>query len=513
MIESIRQSVNFVLPELVLVVAGCVLFLGAAFRSGRHLWGGFALASLFAAGLLAWLYSPMPSADLAASLFRHNALAEFTRWLGLAGGLVLLLASWNQIGDRHAAEYHACLLLIIAGTGLIGSANDLVSLFLALELVSIPTYVLLYLPRFDAQSQEASVKYFLLSVFSSALLLYGFSFLFGSVGSTNLEVLRGALREADAKNLPAPLSIAVVMILAGLGFRITAAPFHFYAPDVYQGAPTACAALLAYIPKVAGFVALLQVLWATLLAGAQDLRLSGLASQTGALIWIVALVSMCLGNLLGLLQDNLKRLLAYSSIAHAGYMLVGLGAGQPAGASIGGIEALLFYLAVYGAMTVGAFAMLAYLSRPGRSIERIDDLAGLGRSHPLAAILMTVFLFSLAGVPPTAGFWGKLYLFFAAWSTQTRLYQILAVLMAINAAIGAWYYLRVVTAMYLRQAVKELEKPPEQPGFVAVVLCAALTILLFIFPRPVWRLAERAATADRPGASEPHVDEAIVVRD
>jgi len=497
-IENIRRAIDFVVPELVLVAAACGLFLGGAFRGGRTLWGGAALVALFCASLLWWLDVPVPPGDLTASLFRNDPLAWLTKGLALAGGVVLVLSSWRQISDRFAAEYHACLLLIVAGASLVGAANDLVSLFLSLELVSIPTYVLLYLPRLDRASQEASAKYFFLSVFSSALLLYGFSFLYGAVGSTNLEVIRAALRESSLSALPATFSIALVMVLAGLGFRITAAPFHFYAPDVYQGAPTVGAALLAYIPKVVGFVALIQVISATLLAATPDLRVSGLPSQAAALIWILALVSMFVGNLLGLLQDNLKRLLAYSSIAHAGYMLVGLGAGQQPGVSFGGLEAMLFYLIAYGAMTVGAFAVLALLSTTERPVERIDDLAGLGRSHPLTALLRTVFLFSLTGLPPTAGFWGKLYLFFAAWSTQSRLYQILAVVMAINAAIGAWYYLKIVAAMYLRQAVKELPDTDDRPGLIAVTLCAALTLLLFLLPQPARQLAAKAAAPPRP---------------
>jgi NADH-quinone oxidoreductase subunit N len=494
-LESIREAVNYVVPELVLVAAACVLFLLAAFRGGRHVAGGVA-ALAFLIALPLWFFDEPTARSFAGGLFRHDQLAWFTKGLGILGGLALVCMSWNQIGERLAAEYHACLLVVMAGTGLVGAASDLVSLFLALEMVSIPTYVLLYLPRFNRQAQEASTKYFLLSVFSSALLLYGFSFLYGTFGTTNLDSLRTAFQQADAAALPATLSVALVMILAGLGFRIAAAPFHFYAPDVYQGTATIGAALLAYVPKVVGFVALIQMLITMLWERGLDLRIGALGLQAGGLIWILAIASMCVGNLLGLLQNNLRRLLAYSSIAHAGYMLAGLGAGAPAGATPTGMESVLFYLAVYGAMTIGAFTIITYLSRPERPIETIDDLAGLGRSHPLPALLMTVFLFSLTGLPPTAGFWAKLHIFFAAWGTHTQLYRILAIAMALNAALGAWYYLKIVSAMYLRQSVKELDQPTDRAGFTGIVLCGVLTLLLFFFPGMLWKSVHKVVSKE-----------------
>ncbi len=504
--QSLVDAIQLVLPEVLLIAAACVLFLAAAFRASRGLGGGLALLALAAAAVVWWLsrdalverttgeqlLSSGEKVNLFVSLFRQDALTWFVKGVALAAGVVLVLLSWNQIGDRLAAEYHACLLLIVAGLGLIAAANDLVSLFLALELVSIPTYVLLYLPRYDAPSQEAATKYFLLSIFSSAVLLYGFSYLYGCVGSTNLEVLRATVKQAEVAQLPETLVIALVMVVAGLGFRVTAVPFHFYAPDVFQGAPVAGAALLSYLPKVAGFTALFLLIPAFVPLRDVAQRAVPLAEQATLLIALLAAVSMFLGNFLGLLQNNLKRLLAYSSVAHAGYMLIGLGAGRPANASINGPEALFFYLAVYGAMTLGAFAVLAYLNRPERPVETVDDLAGLGRSHPLIALLMATFMFSLTGLPPTAGFWGKLNLFFAAWAEGSLLFRYLAVFLAINAAIGGWYYLRIVGVMYLRQPIKPLGKSRDVPGLAAILLCGLLTIGIFIAPKYLWRAVERA---------------------
>src|SRR5262249_10414826 len=268
-----------------------------------------------------------------------------------------------------------CLLLVVAGTGLTGMANELVVLFLSLELVSIPTYVLLYLARYDLAAQEAALKYFLLSIFSSALLLFGFSYLYGLAGTTNLAALTATLGEATPSALPALALVALVMVVAGLGFRITAVPFHFYAPDVYQGTTTGLAALLSLVPKVVGFVALLRVLGFVHLEGLlsnpvpeASLAISGpvLNAQLPNPLWILPAVSMTLGNILALLQDDLKRLLAYSSVAHAGYMLMGLAAAAvrhdpESPTASAGIDAVLFYLVAYGGMTVGAFAVLACL--------------------------------------------------------------------------------------------------------------------------------------------------------
>jgi NADH-quinone oxidoreductase subunit N len=415
---------------------------------------------------------------------------------------VLVLFSWHEVPERHAAEYQACLLIIVAGTSMAGMANELVTLFLALELTSIPTYVLLYLARHDEPAQEAAMKYFLLSVFSSALLLFGLSYLYGIGGTTNIPGLAQSLASVRGGALPAAALIALVMVVAGLGFRIAAVPFHFYAPDVYQGTSTGAAALLAFIPKVAGFVALVRVLGFAPQASLLDSLLQRdvvpgllLGPQVSTLFWILAAVTMTLGSVLALLQDNLKRLLAYSSVAHAGYMLIGLavapylrGSDAP-----GGVEAMLYYLAAYGAMTIGAFAVISYLNTPERPVETVDDLAGLSRSRPVVALLMLVFLFSLIGIPATGGFAGKFLLFWGAMSVrvvptdpstveQARLFRILALIGVLNAAIGAWYYLRIVAVMYLRNPLRPLEGRRGWATRAAMTACAVLTIALGVPP-------------------------------
>lgn len=504
-VEAITGSIKLALPEAVLILSACLLFLVGPFvpvraSGGRHqsrnLWGGWAALTLLLA-LVVWLLAAdVQVSNLAASAFRQDLMASFVRGLGLAAGGVLLLLSWDQFRDEVAAECHACLLLILAGVLLVGAANDLVTLFLALELVSIPTYILLYLVRQDVAAQEATVKYFLLSIFSSALFLYGLSFFFGSIGTTNLEIIQITLRGAKPIALPSTLVIAVLMVLAGLGFRITAVPFHFYAPDVFQGTQTTMAALLAFVPKLAGFIALLRLLGPCLPAETLAGPAGSVAGATTVLLWVVAILTMFLGNFLALLQDNLKRLLAYSSVAHAGYMLVGLATVRTGGETTNalGAQSLLFYLAAYGAMTLGAFALIIHLDRPGNRVETVDDLAGLGQNSPGAALLMALFMFSLTGLPPTAGFWGKLYIFIAAWSEGSPAFRLLALLMAINAAIGGWYYLRVVGVMYLRPATRPAQLTTLTPGWGSVLICAFATAGLFIAPDLLWRLIAPVTT-------------------
>lgn len=531
-VNALAHTFTLVVPEAVLVLTACLLFVGGLFRSDRRLWAEVALAGL----ALAWLAlangprpggSPTQAEIYAAPLFL-DPLAWLVKAIALTFGILLVLVSWNEVPDGPSADYYACLLIVTAGLCLTGSANELVTLFLALELIGIPTYVLLYLPRGGNAAREAATKYFLLSVFSSAFLLFGFSYLYGLAGTTNVPALVNALNQGEAdvagmlRILPvddaatrsallhsaAPWRglalVALVMIVAGLGFKITAVPFHFYAPDVYQGAPTAGAALLAFVPKAAGFVALIRLLgfvW----AGKTD---SGAAfgPQMPGLLWILAVVTMSLGNVLALLQSNIKRLLAYSSVAHAGYMLIGLAVAHDFELSEpavfagmvpvpGGIEAILFYLVGYGAMTIGAFAVLAYLSTSERPVEMEDDLAGLGTSHPGVAALLAVFLFSLIGVPLTAGFVGKALLFLGPLTVtgeHTLLFRWLVLIGAVNAAIGGWYYLRILAKMYLHLPIKPLEKPRPGPVLAAVWLCAALTLFLGIYPQPMVQAVREA---------------------
>jgi NADH-quinone oxidoreductase subunit N len=371
----------------------------------------------------------------------------------------------------------------------------LVALFVSLELVSIPTYILLYLSRDDTAALEATAKYFLLSIFSSAFVLYGLSIFFGSAGSTNFAWLAHSLAEPTGMVSVGMLQIAVAMVVAGLGFRITAVPFHFYAPDVFQGTSTPMAGLLAVLPKIVGFAALLRLVWSILLTTEVNRAFAALAIPAPEALAVLAIVTMTVGNVLALLQSDLRRLLAYSSVAHAGYMLVGLAVLPGASADFNGAQAVLFYLLIYSTMTLGVFGTLLLLKKNGRPIETVNDVDGIGATSPLLALVFAVFLFSLTGLPPTGGFWGKFNLFLAAWSTGTTTMRLLALGLAINAAIAGWYYLRLVRRAYLHPQTEAVtfETSKSLALTAAVGLCAVLILGLFFFPNPLWQLLAQAS--------------------
>jgi len=492
-LDLLSGALPLVLPEVVLLATVCVIFFSAPFLVSergeapaglRHRWGWLSVVALVLAGLVGWNATAQPHTT---GPFVADGLTLFIRGLTLATGLLLVLIHWNQADDSRSAESHACLLAILAGVNLVAAANDLVGMFIALELISIPTYLFLLLPRRDAPSQEATLKYFLLSIFSSAIVLFGMSYLYGATGTTNLMAIHQAF--AAGSNLPhnALVAVATVMLIAGLGFRLTAVPFHFYAPDVFQGASPSAAAMLSFVPKVAGFVALLRLMIPST-AGAAGLNSWLMAPAASSVLWWLAVATMFVGNLMALMQTDVRRLLAFSSVSHAGYMMVGLVVGLQGSQSGRGIEALLFYLAVYGVMTLGAFAVLVAAARSNRRIESLDDLSGLSRTKPALAFVLSIFLFSLSGLPPTAGFLGKFNLFLAAWSQGSESSRLLAGLMAVNAALGAWYYLRMIGVMYLRDPIDRSEdlRPLEAPSLVAAGLCTLGTLGLFILPGPLW---------------------------
>jgi NADH-quinone oxidoreductase subunit N len=417
----------------------------------------------------------------------------------LLSGLILLALAHDQVDDARAAEFFGSILLIEAGAMIVAASNELVFLFVGLELVSMPTYLLLYLSRRNAGTQEAATKYFFLSIFSSGLLLYGLAFLYGLTGVTNLKALAYLVHHVPQVPQPQLALIAIVFVMAGLGFRAAAVPFHFYAPDVYQGSPTVVAALLSWIPKAIGYMAILRALTAVFVSGGDA---GALGHKAVILAWLIAAITMTLGNTVALQQDNLKRLLAYSSIAHAGYLMIGVAVAFASVPGLGGLylgaEGILFYLVAYALMTLGAFGVIIALSTPERPIETVDDLAGLGQTHPKTALAMVLCLFSLAGIPPLAGFYGKFQIFAAAFSASgndAKLLQWLAVIGVLNSAVGAYYYLRVVVIMYLRPATTPIASRMAWPTVLAVGACAVLSLLVGLYPPPVSRATHAAAEA------------------
>jgi NADH-quinone oxidoreductase subunit N len=500
-LQSVIDAAWTIAPELVMVgVATLLVLLGSYLPMGtaseRHAAARLcATISALALGVpLVWLVgwgSTSVPAQLANAAFIRDPLASIVQPASLAAGLVLLVLIRQRLNEKYPAEHLACLLFIIAGLNLVASANDLIALFVSLELVSIPTYILLYLSRPDAKAMEATVKYFLLSVFSSAFLLYGMSFLLGAGGSTNLAVLSASLRQPSGMVSVGMLQVALVLIVAGLGFRIASVPFHFYAPDVFQGTTMPAAALLAVVPKIAGFVALLRLVWSVMLGTQLDPSFASLGIYGSAVLAGLALLTMTVGNVLALLQTSIRRLLAYSSVAHAGYMLVGLAVRGGNLVPTNGEQAVVFYLLVYSIMTLGAFGVLLMLRKQDRSIDAVSDVDGLGTTHPFAAMLLAVFMFGLTGLPPTAGFWGKFNLFLVAWSSGSLPMKLLAVGLAVNAAIAAWYYLRLIKNAYLNAPANDVSAVPgnQAPAlYGAMSLCAVAALGLFFFPNALWSL-------------------------
>ena len=418
-----------------------------------------------------------------------DGFSHALRWAVLAVGLLLVMLSARSARPNLTPEYLGSLLLIVAGLMLVSVAGDLVLVFVGLELVSIPTYVMLYLGRGGPATQEAATKYFFLSLLSSGLLLYGFSFLYGVGGSTRLDAIHAALEAASttAPRLATFAKLGLVLLLAGLGFRITLVPFHFYAPDVYQGTSHPNAGMLAVVPKIAGLAALVRIVAVSMTGddpGRPDAFLKELSGVAWHLTFALSLVTMTLGNLAALWQQNIRRLLAYSSVAHAGYLLIGLAVGfavngGAAGATtVDGVGSTLFYLLVYALATLGAFAALAYLGDADRQVENVDDLAGLGRAHPWVAAAISVFMFSLTGLPPFAGFWGKFALLTGALGIRNAdgnmsgWFLGLSIAAVLNAAISAGYYLRVVSVMYFRPSVTVPAARGGAGPALATVICA-----------------------------------------
>ena len=519
------ETFRLLAPEIILVAAALVAYLAGAFAGFRH---GWILA--VAAIVTALVVAGRQPIDAVSSVVCIDGFASFVRWLVLVtGGLLVLVQSGDsRLGVRRptgTCEEAGTFLLLLAGLSLVACASDLVLLFVALELVSIPTYVLLGLARQTARGQEATLKYFFLSLVASAFFLYAIVCLYGIGGSTKLVDVAAALQSPPGPGravATAMIPIAIGMAMAGAAFRLAAVPMHFYAPDVYEGTSSPMAALLSTLPKVAGVVVLARVL---AIAGGSG---TGTAAEWSGLFWqmtaVLAAVTMTVGNVMALLQSNLRRLLACSSIAHAGYMLVGIAvaaATDPGeiGGWIGldGLSAVLFYLATYAFATVGVFAAITYLGHrwpvwtadtprpPREEVSTVADLDGLSGTNPVAAFAVAVFLLSLAGIPPLPGFWGKLSLVTAALEVDWGLaidfggrrawFLGLAVVLVLNAAIAAAYYLRLIAAMYFKSTDRGVQADGGLASGVAMLLCLAAVAMVTFQPGGLFEAAGRAGAA------------------
>jgi NADH-quinone oxidoreductase subunit N len=404
--------------------------------------------------------------------------------LYLVSGLTILLSMGYLKEEKiQLAEYYALVLLALTGMMVMVSGADLLTIYLGIELMSITLYIMAGFKRFEARSIESSAKYFVLGAFSSGILLYGISILFGVTGSTRLVEIAAVV---NGRGIDDPLVfIALMLLIVGFGFKVAAVPFHMWTPDVYEGAPTSVTVFMAVASKAASFAAFLRVLLEAF---------GGIKPNWNLLILAICLITVALGNLVAIVQTNVKRMLAYSSIAHAGYALIGVvvaGWGTEAAVSAQGISSLMLYLAIYSFMTLGAFAMVAILRKGGLEGEEIEDFTGLAKRHKGGAFLMLIFMVSLAGIPPTAGFIGKFYLFMAAVNAGLAW---LAIVGLVFAAISAFYYLRIVMVMYMREPSSEQEWHTRlvlSPQISVVLACAvAGVVLLGIFPGPLVSVAD-----------------------
>lgn len=503
------ETFHLLLPQIVLAIAACALFLAGTTRLPRRFFGPATLAALLTAAAALSHVAGLTSARGGLPVVFNTPLSLGFQGLCLfLGSMFVMFAHASQAESETAGEFYGLLLVVLCGMLLVAVAQDLLLLFLSLELISIPTYVLLYLARRNTNSQEAAIKYFLLSVLSGAILLYGFALLYGLTGTTNLPLMRSILAmnyPLGSDGMPSGHSsllgvIALLLIFSGLAYKLAAVPFHFYAPDVYQGTTAFNAGLLSIAPKAAGVIALIRI-------GSETVV--GYEHVGAHITLILAAISMALGNCLAVVQTNVRRMLAYSGVAHAGYMLIGLSVGHwdawhptTQGAGFlsqlpGGIQATLLYLVTYCIPTAGLFGVLVYLTRrSGREIEHVDDLAGLGRTQPIMAAAAALFLFSLAGIPPLPGFWGKMSVIASCLGVHsgdgsglTRtdpVYIGLAVLAMLTAAIGAVAYLRIIAMMYFSEPISVPQPAGGSGTWAAVIWSAVLAVALGLWPRPLY---------------------------
>jgi len=474
------------LPEIFLAASAMLLLLLGVFQRQEHAarevsWLAIIVLLIAIALVAAFGFERRVSLY---GLFVTDGFAVFMKILVLIGAALALVLSLRFNERERIARFEYPVLVLLATTGMMMmiSANDLISLYIGLELQNLALYVLASFQRDQVRSTEAGLKYFVLGALSSGMLLYGASMVYGFAGSTSFDTLAHSLGAGDAP-YSIGLIIGVVFVAVGLAFKVSAVPFHMWTPDVYEGAPTPATAFFSIAPKTAAIALFIRVM---------IYPFGDLLEQWQQIIWFISVASMLLGSFAAINQTNIKRLMAYSSIGHVGYALIGLAAGSEAG-----VRGILIYMAIYIFMNAGTFAVILCMRRQGRMVERIDDLAGLSRSQPMLALALFIFMFSMAGIPPLAGFFAKFYIFMAAINAHLF---VLAVIGVVTSVVGAFYYIRIVKLMYFDE--------PVGPGFdrpigfelkAVLVVSAAVILFGFIFAGPIFGAADAATAALFPG--------------
>jgi NADH-quinone oxidoreductase subunit N len=481
MIPASADYIRF-LPEILLTFCGiAVMMLEAVSRGKRTYLGLIALAGV-ACAFAANFFSYSQAGPAFQNMLIVDGYGAFFRALVLGAGFLCILTSLGYL-DREGAqagEYYALILFSLVGQCVLATASDLIMVFIGLEISSIATYVLAGFLRDDRRNTEAALKYFLLGSFATAFLLYGIAWVYGITGVTNLVQVQRVLEQQQRPSIIAALAAALIFV--GLGFKVSIAPFQMWAPDVYQGAAAPVSAFLSAAPKAAAFAVFFRVFMTSF---------RPLNDRWSWLVWGCALATMLIGNLAALVQTNVKRLLGYSSIAHAGYVLVAL-----ASASSLGVAAAMFYLASYALMNIGAFSVISHVAARGEKYVKIEDLAGLGRRAPVMAALLAIFVFSLIGVPLTGGFLGKFYVFRAALGSHLVW---LTVLGLINSAIAAYYYLKIIAAIYMQEPADTPAELTAAPVSLRLAIWASAlgTLFLGIFPAPLLSFVSFSASVFR----------------
>ena len=471
-------TIIYILPELFLSAAiMALLMIGVFIKKSFKLVYLLTILSLMFVIVLV-LNQPNEIEKIFNESYIIDKLSIFMKTLTLIFCLFVLLSSKDYIKKNSIdkIEYPILILSSVLGMLLMISSNDLIVFYLGLELQSLSLYILTSFKRNEERSTEAGLKFFVLSALSSGLLLYGCSLIYGFTGTTNFDEINLILSELE--NLNIGILFGLIFILVGLAFKIAAVPFHMWTPDVYEGAPTPITAFFAVAPKIAAMALLVRTMVGPF---------GELYEQWQQVVIFISVASMLLGAFAAIWQTNIKRLLAYSSIGHVGFALVGLAAGSKEG-----ISAIGIYMTIYLAMNIGAFGCVLSMRRQGLLTENIDDLAGLARNHPLMAAGMGIFMFSMAGIPPLAGFFGKFYIFLAAVNEGLYLLAIVGVLTSV---VGAYYYLRIVKIMYFDEPADAFDRTAGREIAVITTFAGGFTLLFFIFPSPIVNAATKAAAA------------------
>lgn len=485
--EYVNPNVNvsIILPELIVALAGVIVMVYDSFFPKQRVGSGIvSLAGLAIAAVLLVLMwngdSFLPATAWNGMIAHDNLRLSFSFVFLLVSAMTILISTvWVENEDVPLGEYHALLMFATFGMMLMASGNDLVVIFLGLETSSIATYVMAGLRKSDLKSNESAMKYFILGSFASAFLLYGMALIYGATGSTNLTEI--AAKVADP-NFPALLLIGAAMLIIGFGFKVATVPFHIWTPDVYEGAPSPITGFMAAGPKTAAFASFIRVfvLGFPLIAGVQA---SGYLHETWiTALSVMAILTMTVGNVAAVMQNNIKRMLAYSSIAHAGYALVGfIGAGAATTVAVrdAAIASVAFYMLTYAITNLGAFAIITLLGQKNDRRTEFEDYNGIGFKSPVLSFTLSLFMLSLLGLPLTAGFMGKVLVFRPALEAGNTLLTIVVVAAVINTAISAYYYLRLIVVMFFRERTTEWLEPKMPVGLVAALAIAVFGVLYF----------------------------------